>query len=1289
MKFSGVLCSPNDFETDFRIQIMSSLLLRNLFLSLLLVPVCVQGQAQSSQSFELNWDEVQIEKLDEQNSVSFLSFEGASYPNSHNHLPHLSVRFELPSGTVEVRLSVEVDQVLEFSRDELELIRKADVPIQDQATFNLRIEEIQNKTYAYVDVLPILRSSVNSFKKVKSLSLSIEPVRSSVGKRGNARGFTSSSVLASGNWYKMAVWEDAIYKIDYHYLRSLGWDLKNISSSSISIYGNAFGELPVENFAYRPDDLAENAIYISDGGDNKMDEGDYILFYAKGPHRWRLTGNEYDHQRNVFTDSSYYFITHDAPTNASKRIPSRNSLSAQDVQAGSYDYLAIHERESKNLIKSGRLWFGESFDIDQSQTIEFEVPNISTTEDAKLRAQIALRTVQSTSTMELSVRGITSTDMDDNGGVSGVYYETYARLANRELTFKPIGDVIVDMEFSKGNADANAWLDFLELHARRLLVMNGDQMDFRDSQLPIGVNAGYRISNISTGMRIWDVTDPWNVVEQNYVTDNGTAVFGVSQDTLKEFISFYNRNFPEPRLIGQIENQNLHSLVNEFPDLIIVTPPILESSALDLASFRVEHDGLDVLVAITDQIYNEFSGGAQDITAIKDFVRMFYEAAAGDPERTPRYLLLFGDASYDYKDRYSGNTNLIPTYESGQSLEVTTSYASDDYFALLGLTDSDRPSQLIKIGVGRLPIRNTTEAQNAVRKLKRYQSTSSLGAWRNRIAFVGDDEDGKIHMRDADSLSLILDATYKQFNIERIYFDAFKQESTPGGERYPGVNNAINEAMRKGMLTISYVGHGGELGWAHERVLEIADINKWSNANEMPLYVTATCEFARFDDPNRTSAGEFVFLNPDGAGIGLLTTTRLVYSTPNFRLGKAFNRVAYEPLTGGERPRVGDLVLQTKTTPGNQSINSRVFALLGDPSMKLAYPKYKVVTTQAPDTMQALDKVTLSGYIEDLNGNKMTGFNGTIFPLVFDKKKTIQTLNNDGVGPFTYRDRSSVIFRGKAKVKDGEFSFSFVVPKDISKIYGGGKISYYAHNGEEDANGFHDNFIIGGQNANAPQDDEGPQISLFMNDENFVRGGITNESPDLYATFFDDNGINTAGNGVGHDIVATLDKNTADAIVLNDYYESEEDSYQSGKVRYPLSELKPGTHTLHLKAWDTHNNSGESETEFLVTQSANLALYHVLNYPNPFTTNTDFFFEHNLPDEELQVRVQIFTISGRSVKTIDGFYTSQGFRIGPINWDGRDEYGDPLAKGAYVYRVKVIAPSGEVAEKFEKLVILN
>jgi hypothetical protein len=382
----------------------------------------------------------------------------------------------------------------------------------------------------------------------------------------------------------------------------------------------------------------------------------------------------------------------------------------------------------------------------------------------------------------------------------------------------------------------------------------------------------------------------------------------------------------------------------------------------------------------------------------------------------------------------------------------------------------------------------------------------------------------------------------------------------------------------------------------------------------------------------------------------------------------------------------------TTHDPKNFNLNSRVFALLGDPALRLNYPLHDIETTMRPDTFGALQKVTISGKIvHNKTGVKLTDFNGTVYPVVFDKKVLNKTLNNDNdpKGSFEFKARNNILFRGKATVVAGEFTFTFVVPKDIDFDFGQGKISYYAENGKIDASGFDTTVTIGGQVGDPLSDQVGPEIRLFLNDTTFVLGGMTNKDPSIYAKVYDENGVNTSGSGIGHDIVAVLDENTKDEIVLNDYYEAVLNSYQNGLVQYPFKDLSEGKHTLSLKAWDVYNNSGEDRTEFVVSESAELALEHVLNYPNPFTTKTDFYFEHNYPDQDLMVRIQVFTVSGKIVKTLDGYYNSKGFRIGPITWDGRDDFGDKIGRGVYVYKVEVKAPNGDVADKFEKLVILN
>ncbi len=445
-------------------------------------------------------------------------------------------------------------------------------------------------------------------------------------------------------------------------------------------------------------------------------------------------------------------------------------------------------------------------------------------------------------------------------------------------------------------------------------------------------------------------------------------------------------------------------------------------------------------------------------------------------------------------------------------------------------------------------------------------------------------------------------------------------------------------------------------------------------------------------------------MNPKGGAIALFTTVRLVYASFNSDLNASFFRDAFKPING-EMPRLGDIFQSMKSEPGNLNLNSRNFSLLGDPALRLSYPKYNiltdsinniVVTNISSDTLKALSLVTVTGHIDD-NGIPLTNYNGVLYPTVYNKIQYVTTLANNppnsnstgGSPPYTFPIQKNILYKGKVSITNGYFKYQFIVPKDIAYQYGIGRISYYAENGSQDANGYYNKIIIGGISDSAGTDHMGPEVSLYMNDAKFISGGVTNENPDLFAVLKDDNGVNTVGNGIGHDIIAILDANTEHSIVLNDYYQADLNSYKSGTLRYPYKNLSEGKHTLSLKVWDVYNNSSMATTEFVVSQSGEMALEHVLNYPNPFTTKTQFFFEHNQCCQLLNVQLQIFTISGKMVKNISKYIQAEGYRLDPIEWDGRDDFGDRIARGVYIYRLKVKNSHGASAEKFEKLVILN
>lgn len=1238
-------------------------------------------------SIRLEWRGIISEKISDDITFQYLFFDGASINMENNFLPSYYYSKEL-SHESEFSEAVISDEIFEnLSTAEISILNQSQVSsLKSQISIHSNISFHRKKPQLSVSFIPIRKNEgTGKYEKLISFQLSTK-VTGTKKKSPPAekRIYASSSVLSTGEWYKIGVTRDGVYKLSYSFLQSMGMDPASINPQNIRIYGNGGSMLPIQNSQYRPDDLIENAIYVSGETDGKFDGDDYVLFYGEGPQRWILNGNSFNHVQNLYTDTNFYFITPDL--GSGKRIATQSTLPTFIKVVSTFNDYGFYEKDLLNPIRSGKEWLGETFNIVTDYDFIFSFPNISSEAPVNLRTVVAGRTTSGQNIFTIKANGQTVGSIPI-GLVSGDYTNSFAMPAEGQSSFAASSaNLNIHISMSKGSSGAQGWLDFIEVNVRRNLVLSGDQIIFRDINSVGSGTAKFQISNAIVNTVVWDITNPRDAKIQSGNLTGNIFEFISSVDSLRRYVAF-NKTAPLllPFFKERVPVQNLHLPVNA--EMIIVTASLFKKEADELADFHRSEDGLSVIVATTNEIFNEFSSGKQDVTAIKDFVKMFYDRAGTNQDLLPKYLLLFGDGSYDYKDRISGNTNFVPAYQSSESLSPTGSYVSDDYYGLLDDTDSESTSDLVDLGIGRLVVKNTTEAQNAVKKIKHYYDKATMGPWRNYISFIGDDEDGNIHMTQSNNVADSIAMNYPKYNLDKIMFDAYKQQVNAGGQRYPDVNAAIDRRIDLGTLMMAYTGHGGELGWAHERILEVSQVNKWTNFDNMPLFITATCEFSRFDDPQRTAAGEFVFLNPNGGGIALLTTTRLTFSGSNFETVRAFANTAFEEINNGT-PRLGDLmvVTKTKTFP---SINLRNFTLLGDPALRLAYPRYDVITTFVSDTMKALRKITIKGYVADDSGQKMTDFNGVVYPVVFDKAAIINTLNNDGVGIFSFSNQKNVLFKGKASVKNGEFEYSFVVPKDISYSYGNGRISHYSQNGETDASGYFENFKIGGSDSTAAADNSGPQVQLFLNDEKFVFGGITDENPKLFAKFFDENGINTTGNGIGHDIVAFLDENTSNAIVLNDYYEAEINSYQKGSVRFPLKDLPEGKHTLRIKAFDVYNNSGEANTEFIVAKSAELALDHVLNYPNPFTTRTAFYFEHNQPGQNLDISIQIFTISGKLVKSIDSYVYADTFRAGPIYWDGLDDFGDKIGKGVYVYKLKVIAPTGQVVNKFEKLVVLN
>lgn len=1096
-----------------------------------------------------------------------------------------------------------------------------------------------------------------------------------------------SSVLAQGNWYKIATNKSGIYKLSYSSIESLGINANNLQISALRLYGNGGGMLPKLNSDFRYDDLVENAIKIYDANSNGVFESaDYILFYGESPHIWNYDTSSglFNHQTHLFTDEVNYFLVIDNQ-HAGKRVMAKQALQDASKTITSFNAFSFHEIENENLIHSGKEWFGERFDIQNSQSFNFNFPNLDQFSPLSIKTAVVARSlVPSVFTVSANSNPVNTISVNN---IVTTYATEYAKTASKTTNYNASSsNITITIDYSSSDNGASAWLNYIEINARRVLKMSGSAMLFRDAELMTDEVATYQLENATSSITIWDVSNPTTITELPTIFNSGVLSFNDSINELHEYLAFTGSSYLTPILKGSVSNQDLHNTPSDV-EYIIVSHPNFLSAAERLAAFHTTQDNLKSVIVTPQQIYNEFSSGVQDVSAIRDFLRMLYKR----PNSNLKYVLLLGDGSYDPKDRIANNTNYIPTYQSENSTHPTLTHVTDDYFALLDDTDGLFSNDLVDIGVGRFPVSTLTQANILVDKVEQYYAKESFGSWRNDIAFVADDGDGgdgNTHMWQADSLANIVADNYRNININKIYLDNYLQESTPGGPRSEATQSAINSRVDKGILLINYTGHGGPLGWSAERILELDQIQSWDNSSNLPLFMTATCKFSYFDNPEETSAGEYLLLNPNGGAIALLSTTRLVYSAPNYNLNTKFIKTVFEK-ENGEFPRLGDIFKKTKILSGT-SANNRNFTLLGDPALCLAYPKYNVETTSITDTLKALEEVTIEGEIVDANGI-LDAFSGTIFPTVYDKEIIRTTLGQESCTPMPYRDQSNILYKGSATVKDGQFSFKFVVPKDIAYNYGAGKISYYAVSEDEnpiDAGGSEDGFVIGGTADDIVYDYDGANLELFMNTRQFVNGGITDKNPVLLVDVEDFSGINTVGNGIGHDIVAILDGSTHLPFVLNEYYESDKDDYKKGRISFPFSNLAKGEHTISVKVWDVFNNSSEAEITFVVADDNSFVIADYSTRPNPFSTSTAIYFQHNKANQDLDVVLEIYSITGTLVKNFQQTYYDNGYAVGPIDWDGKDEYGGQLSAGMYIARLGVSSSDGDFTSKSIRIILL-
>jgi len=1087
-----------------------------------------------------------------------------------------------------------------------------------------------------------------------------------------------------------------MYKIDYSTLIKAGFNPDQLDPRRLQLYAAGNGMLPQSNSAHRMNRLQQLAIFVQGENDGKFDKEDYILFWGEGPdvHAFNTSKQLFDYKNNLYSDKNFYFLT--AGAQEGKRTQAAQNQAGIFPVINTYDDFGYYESDQYNVLKSGRDWFGEQFDAKTEITVRFNLDGVSANTPIKMVSATMAQAHASSSSFKVFFNNVSVAEQTLSP-VPNSQYGIKGMEAHDTITFNSDGVLAsgsttqdIKYQYTKAASGVSVgYLNYFLFSLKRALTFSGNQTTFLASQSLSNPVSTFQVASMPQNGLIWDVTDPFQTKVQSFALEQSQAAFSVSTDTLRKFVSFTPDKLSAPGLESVVANQNL--LGFSEPGLLIVTHPNFKSEAERLAAHRRSHNQITVEVVTTEEIYNEFSGGKKDVTAIRDFVGYLYSMGG-----TLDNLLLFGRSSYDYKDRVPGNTNFVPTYESRNSLDPLATYSSDDYFAFLGPNEgewSEDPAEnnSMDIGVGRISVVTLEAARDVVDKLIEYDTPNKgFGPWRQNIVFVADDGDFNIHQSQADQLASTIDSSHPEFITKKIYLDAFKQFTLPTGQFSPKAKDALDRAVEDGAMIVNFTGHGSEEVWMQERILDSDLIKGWKNGSKYPLFVTATCEFGRHDDPFQISSGEKLLSQKKGGAIGLVTTARPVNSSTNFDLNKAFYNALFLKSNGHYRD-LGAIFRDTKNNSVS-GVANRNFSLMGDPSMRLAFPENQiqinsVKTAFNSDTLKALSTVVIHGEIRQ-SGIKRSDFQGVVDATLFDRPASFTTLGDENP-PFTYTRWSNVIFRGKASVIGGDFEIGLVVPKDLEADPGLGKLTLYANNGVENASG-NRTVTLGGVETVFPPDTTPPEILLFIGDTTFINGGVASPNTTLVAQFRDSHGIAISGYNDSNSLVAILDDSLT--FVLNDYYSSLRDDYSQGTVLFPLKQLQKGRHHIIVQASDTYSNRSSARIDFVVTEGS-ILISEFYSYPNPFsslTESTILGFTHNRPGEDLDADLIIFDLAGHLVDSRHYSITESYSHVTLAIWDGAGVNGNKLTSGIYLGKLSVRSLlDGSKNEQITKLIIVN
>ena len=1154
---------------------------------------------------------------------------GERLPIFNHSIP---IGLDFSSASYEVEL--QYPQFIDMTREEvarLKTMMADSLPELPVVNKNLSVE----RKAGTIDVwlLPFVYRD-GKYQKMVSFGLGLvrKPLaRSAARADGVEARYAANSVLKDGRWVKIRVADSGVHQITSDLVRKAGFS----SLDKVKVYGYGGALQPEKltgDYLIATDDLKE--VPTCSAGGRK-------LFKAQGPVSWTATGGRL---RNTYSNYGYYFLTEsEGETLTVDSVTFVKSLyDFPDITAEQATY-ALYEVDDYAWFHGGRnLYDSKTFGTGESREYTLNLRS----DNGKGTITIAL-TSEGANTATVTVN-----DTSYNMSISAPGQYDAAMISTK--TFK-----------------VNS-------------IVNGD------NKVTIRQNG-------SSTMRL------------DYIAMSSTAVIAPP--------NLSTDKFPVAEYVYGITNQNHHA--DPIVDMVIIIPTTQKQRAYaeQLAEFHRTNDNMTVNIVPADELYNEFSSGTPDATAYRRYMKMLYDRAA-TPEEAPKYLLLFGDGAWDNRMLSADWKNYNPDdfllcFESENSLNDVSCFVSDDFFCMLDdeeeiQTNANYNSCTGKpdVAVGRLPIRNAAEAKLLVDKIISYVSNPNPGVWQNTVVVMGDDGNNNAHMQDADKVAKVVASRRPAMEVKKIMWDSYKLETSSTGNTFPDARNLILKYMQDGALMMNYSGHGSPSQLSHETVLRLNDFTD-VHSKVMTMWVTAACDILPFDG-QEDNIGEAALFNEEGGAIGFYGTSRTVYQLQNSYMNQLFTQFVLSD-NNGERVSIGEAARMAKASLAGMvtslpsdlkfsdlSANKLQYTLIGDPALKLNIPTMaakvdsingKPIDSSNLTMLRAGDKVNVTGSMDD------TGFDGTLTAIVKGAEETIvcrlQNTSSDGAEEaFVYQDRSSTIYSGTNTVKNGKFSFEFVVPKDITYSDGEAQILIFANSadGKNQVNGVSGGVAFNGT-GELPLDSIGPSAFCYLNSQSFVNGDKVNETPYFFAELYDASGINATGTGIGHDMVLVIDGLPSMTYTLNEYFSFDFGSYQSGKVGFPIPKLSKGMHKLMFRSWDVFNNSSVSELAFEVADGIEPSVAAIEPSEYPVRGNTSINVYHDRAGSQVTVDLEIFDISGRklAMRSVSES-ASSGMTVVPCVSYGS---GSVQNTGIYLYKVKLTTADGASTTSTKKLVVLG